>query len=290
MSIVRPMSWEELYAIPGFSEGPFDQAAMVAGEMETDYDMPKKQGMRPCGIKSCQTNHLAGIVVRMNDGTASNMGIRCARKHFGSRWKSVKRAFREREDEAARAVARREATTAAERVLNEVFPTSEDEFEWATKMLRQFDTLPPGLVNHLEKRARDRDPEVRIVRDLTKEEREKYEGLSSAQLEAARTRRIWIDGILAVSATGRADRSLARSRDKAHALRNLLSEGTADEIYEAIRSLRSSRERAVAACASAREFFRQANFDRFRFLGDAWAGVRSISCDPEAEAIVVTRR
>lgn len=85
-TLVSIESWEGLTERPGFRK------VVEAQEGDLD-DIIGYYDLRPlgqCGLKGCRHWHYRGLLVVLKDGTETNVGNVCGRRHFGVAWTDMK--------------------------------------------------------------------------------------------------------------------------------------------------------------------------------------------------------
>jgi hypothetical protein len=146
-----------LFALPGFRHEPLARDAMLKGALESEYAMPEKDGMRPCGIAGCKQPHRHGWLVRLEDGTRSHVGNICGKRHFKD-WHRMRTTYRAAQRAAGVTQARIEARVELAAYLDALQPWESDDTRAARALLREFDErLPAAARDTLMSRARESD-------------------------------------------------------------------------------------------------------------------------------------
>jgi len=164
--IYRVSTWQELYALPNFAEEPISRDLITKGDLAGDYEVASSDGLRPCGILKCETDHRHGYIVLLPDQRLSHVGRDCGRTHFGESWSRKRKAFTEAQKQAAKIKAVDELKTAIRARLDRwpVFDTP--AYEGARLALAHFDRLPEKVRSSLESRAQSGDVAVYAWRPL----------------------------------------------------------------------------------------------------------------------------
>jgi hypothetical protein len=159
-TIYRVSTWQELFALPNFEKDPVDRDLMIKGDLAGDYEMAVSDGMRPCGILRCETDHRHGYVVLLPDQRLSHVGRDCGKTQFGESWSGKRKALTDAQKLAAKikAVDELKASIRAEIAQWPAFdaPVIQD----ARRALTHFDRLPEKLRTSLENRAQSGDVAV----------------------------------------------------------------------------------------------------------------------------------
>lgn len=163
-------SWLEMEAIPGFIVGDVSSETMAKGHLVQDYEMPKNQGERPCGIRECRTRHRRGWLVRLTDGQLSHVGKDCGESLFGAEWSRQIRRVRAEKSADMQAKALAEARSDAAAAIREPVPLSPAEIDELKLMRSAIDELPEQVRYSLEARASDGNPRLYISRPPTEDE------------------------------------------------------------------------------------------------------------------------
>ena len=213
-SLLRPQTWEELFALPNLSPTPIPREQMVSGTLIGDYEMDPKTGFRPCGIAQCHTDHRHGYVVALSSGFLSYVGRNCGKSQFGAEWSRMRSAFSRQKREQSKAEALRQLRTGLHNVLND-WPSLETESTtWARSVLRAFDRLPEPIREALESRARAGDASVPGSRYETDDEikrrvfRENRDSKKLPPPQMIRFERGPLRGLVALRPTMRSDHLL----------------------------------------------------------------------------------
>ncbi len=141
-----------------------------------------------CGLSNCHTKHGKGYLVKVEDGTVTNIGKDCGKTHFGVDFEAMRQNF----DRDIQTKERRENLKAfqnqipAFREIIAVVRTEEAGADWVYKSIQELTTpgksVPDSIVEVLRKVRLTRDPTLTKPRFATKEE--------IRQIEVAERRKI----------------------------------------------------------------------------------------------------
>jgi len=170
-TIYRVSTWQELFALPNFEKDPVHRDLMIKGDLAGDYEMAASDGMRPCGILRCETDHRHGYVVLLPDQRLSHVGRDCGKTQFGETWSGKRKALTDAQKLAAKikAVDELKASIRAEIDQWPVFDTP--AHDGARLALANFDRLPEKLRTSLENRAQSGDVAVSGFRAPTDDDK-----------------------------------------------------------------------------------------------------------------------
>jgi hypothetical protein len=169
--IYRVSTWQELFALPNFEKDPVHRDLITTGELTGDYEMAPSDGLRPCGILKCETDHRHGYIVLLPDQRLSHVGRHCGQTHFGESWSRKRKALTDAQKLAAKIKAVDELKAAIRAKLDQwpVFDTP--AHEGARLALARFDRLPEKLRSSLESRAQSGDVAVHDWRTPTDDDK-----------------------------------------------------------------------------------------------------------------------
>jgi hypothetical protein len=168
--IYRVSTWHELFNLPKFEKEPVHRELITKGDLVGDYEMSPGDGLRPCGILKCQTNHRHGYIVQMPDQRLSHVGRDCGKTHFGESWTKKRKAFAAARTEAAKLKALEELKELIRATINTWPAFDTPSHQAARRALMQFDLLPEKLRSTLENRAQSGDVTIPGWRDPTPDE------------------------------------------------------------------------------------------------------------------------
>lgn len=271
-------TWAELFALPNFHQTPLDRTAMLQGHLVKPYDMSEKDGMRPCGIAQCATDHRHGWLVKLPDDTLAHVGVDCGKKHFHN-WSQMTRTYHSQN----RRRAREEALLATRQTLRELIGSTSYESadtRRARERLKIFDGLPDDVREAIQRRTVANDAVVPGQRLQTPSEvmhDRRNEGIKHPQPRMITYVR-YLKGLPGIHRTNRVDhlldvefpallRELTALADRDDATSKDLTEGT--HRLDAFRRRVESSVRQLAAFFSA---------DNIALLGDL-RGVRSLGVE-----------
>lgn len=170
ITLFRPRTWEELFALPNLSPGAVPREQMVSGKLVGDYEMDAKTGLKPCGIAQCHKDHRHGYIVALSSGLLSYVGRDCGRSQFGAEWSRMRSAFTREKREQSKERALR-ALRAGLHAQVDNWPSLESEATaWARSVLAAFDEMPATIRQAIESCARAGDISVPGSRYETEEE------------------------------------------------------------------------------------------------------------------------
>lgn len=159
-TIYRVATWQELFALPKFVKDPVHRDLITKGDLVGDYEMATGDGMRPCGILKCETNHRRGYVVLMPDQRLSYVGRDCGKTHFGASWAAKRKALTAAQKLAAKTRAIDELKISIRAKIDQWPAFDAPVVQGARLALSQFDRLPEALRSSLENRAQSGDVAV----------------------------------------------------------------------------------------------------------------------------------
>lgn len=170
-NIYRVGTWQELFALPKFVKDPVHRDLITKGDLVGDYEMAAGDGMRPCGILKCETNHRYGYVVLMPDQRLSHVGRDCGKTHFGASWSAKRKALTAAQKLAAKTKAIDELKMSIRAEIGQ-WPTFDAPLVQEARLaLSQFDRLPEKLRSSLENRAQSGDVAVQGFRAPTDDDK-----------------------------------------------------------------------------------------------------------------------
>lgn len=178
MIVAHPNAIEDLAEFPDFASiqalphfaGDVDPAAVSLVKPIGVYRFRDKV---PCGLKSCHTPHLKGLVALTSHGTAVNIGNICGRNHFGEQFAVLlrmavrydQRRFQINKVRELKAVAGRY------RIEMESLMQSPKGAAWCNRACRRLsDLLPSDALHALKEMARRGESSVYEEIHLTGEE------------------------------------------------------------------------------------------------------------------------
>ncbi|TAL92374.1 MAG: hypothetical protein EPN69_08455 [Rhodanobacter sp.] len=170
-TIYRVGTWQELFALPNFEKDPVHKDLISKGELVSEYEMAPRDGLRPCGILKCETDHRHGYIVRLPDQRLSHVGRNCGKTHFGESWSRVRKALTAAQKLAAKTKAIDELKATIRTELNRWPVFDAPAFLAARLALAHFDRLPEKLRHSLESRAQSGDVAVHGWRTPTDEDK-----------------------------------------------------------------------------------------------------------------------
>lgn len=194
--LLKPKSWAEIYSLPGHC---IDVAIPDLGCITGDYDLPAKQGARPCGLR-CHQPHRKGFIVRLKDGRLTHVGNRCGMREFPDWESQVTRYTKLATIKNLRETLARYQKHAKAEAGRTLF--WEDQIKPYMDLLDQlYSELPNSICRQLAKRARSH--RGRIIKetkraDIGRLKELKAEGLikgSLAELSVDRTEIGKIEGV-----------------------------------------------------------------------------------------------
>jgi hypothetical protein len=164
-------TWQELFALPNFERDPVHRDLITKGDLAGDYEMAASDGLRPCGILKCETDHRHGSIVLMPDQRLSHVGRDCGKTHFGASWSGKRKALTTAQKLAAKtkAIDVLRASIRAQIAHWPVFETP--AVQDARLALSHFDRLPEKLRSSLESRAQNGDVAVADFRAPTDDDK-----------------------------------------------------------------------------------------------------------------------
>ncbi len=158
--IYRVATWQELFALPNFVKEPVHRDLITKGDLAGDYEMAAGDGMRPCGILKCETDHRHGYVILLPDQRLSHVGRDCGKTHFGESWSSKRKALTDAQKQAAKTKALDELKTSIRAEIAQWPAFDAPAIQDARRTLAHFDRLPEKLRSGLENRAQSGDVAV----------------------------------------------------------------------------------------------------------------------------------
>lgn len=169
--IYRVGTWQELFALPNFERDPVDRELITKGTLVGDYVMASGDGLRPCGILKCETDHRHGFIVQMPDHRLSHVGRHCGETHFGESWSRVRKALTDAQKLAAKIKAVDDLKAALRAELDHWPVFDAPTVQGARLALTHFDRLPEKLRSSLESRAQSGDVTIHGWRAPTDEDK-----------------------------------------------------------------------------------------------------------------------
>lgn len=167
-----PQSLEDLMKRKDF-QAPIDPHTHELKEVLATYSMAQKI---PCGLSTCRTEHLKGLLVKTSSGVETNIGHVCGRNHFGEAFVIAEGAHRRKVErfKAHQALAnlRQEQKSLEEQVTTLI----EGPFgvHWQRKLLLELQRqLTPEGLKLLKRKIRRNDLDVRSVTERSEEEIQK---------------------------------------------------------------------------------------------------------------------
>jgi hypothetical protein len=236
-TIYRVGTWGELFALPDFVRGSVHRDLMTKGVLVGDYEMSPREGMKPCGIEECETDHRYGFIVRMPDNRLSHVGRYCGKKHFGENWNRVRKALSVARKQIAKEQAIVELKVAIQAMLDSWPAFDSAQLRAARSALAEFDQLPEKLRSTLEIRASEGDVAVPGWRAPTEDEKKKAKFLGLKKLDRITFERGPLQGLRGIYSKTRVDDLLDRqSPALVRAAKSLIADPDADS--EALNSMR----------------------------------------------------
>jgi hypothetical protein len=169
-TIYHVATWQELFALPNFEKDPVHRDIMIKGDLVGDYEMARSDGLRPCGILKCETDHRHGYIVQMPDQRLSHVGRDCGKTQFGESWARKRKAFTTARNEAAKLKAIDELKASMQSAIDG-WPAFDSLYlQSARQALTRFDQLPETLRSTLENRAHSGDVKMPAWRAPTDDE------------------------------------------------------------------------------------------------------------------------
>lgn len=232
--------------------------------------------MEPCGISGCQTLHLRGFVVELDDERKSHVGKDCGRTLFGASWGQQLARLRQEKDAVAAQEALKEARRSAVDEAEDLSALSSEEVIWAITMLRQFESWPRKLVDELSRMAMAARADGSIFRKRKATSLEQQTARFHGEAVPVEINDLVgrLDGIKAIAPNTRADIVAGRMRAKAQVLKTMADDpaSSAADLEHEIRSMRNMKQTLARSRHYARLFFRRENMHLFRVLDPTFDG------------------
>lgn len=173
--LVRIESWDDILCRPGFTAN-LDPKSIKLKSIIGSYTLPVEI---PCGLSTCHQPHLHGFLVTAQDGTETNIGHRCGKKHFSVEFLQLKRAY----TKDFNAKLRREHLWSIKNRLPAIqielaeLKTAPFGATWIhnkiSQLLGNSGNLPSAITNAVREAVRSGNGALLIQRKLSFEERER---------------------------------------------------------------------------------------------------------------------
>jgi hypothetical protein len=167
---VKVKTWAELYALDGYTP-KISKNEIKLGAMCGKYGM-KDQKKERCSISECQTQHLNGAIVIMQDGGVAGIGHKCGRKYFPHQWKAIQFNYELIEKRERESIKWANALELANKIIDRL-DELEPRISKHNRLRKSFkDRVPKSVVDEVCRRAEKNIPVITVARRLTEDELE----------------------------------------------------------------------------------------------------------------------
>lgn len=183
--LVRIESWEEVISRPGFvadlDPSTVELKAMIGSYLFKDHVK--------CGLSSCHQPHGRGYLVTTIDGSETNIGKDCGKKHFDVDFETMRNAYerdlrnKERREQLENFIT--QAPTFLQKVEGlHVGPLGADALYAHLQVLTNRGRgVPDTIVDRLQKMAKSRNGSITVQRQANEQEIENLEAIQGVKLK-----------------------------------------------------------------------------------------------------------
>jgi hypothetical protein len=181
----RIENFNDVFDLPGFRVDVDPKSV----KLETIIGNYTEKEFVRCGLSSCHTKHGKGYLVKVEDGTLTNIGKDCGKTHFGVDFEAMRRNF----DRDIVNMERRENLKSFQSQIPAIRETiadvrqEESGADWVYKSIQQLTkpgkSVPDSIVEVVRKVRHSRNPTLTKPRFATKEEVQQAEVSEHRKIE-----------------------------------------------------------------------------------------------------------
>lgn len=183
--LIRLENFNDVFEIPGFTVDVDPKES----KLESIIGNYQEKDLVRCGLSSCHTKHGKGYLVKVEDGTVTNIGKDCGKTHFGVDFESMSRQM----DRDIEYKERRENLKAFQSLIPDYqenvndLRTQESGADWLYGNIKKLTTpgkdVPDSVVEITRKVRLTRNPELTRPRFATSEEVKQIEVAERRKIE-----------------------------------------------------------------------------------------------------------